>query len=164
MIRSVTQNPNRDPNREFCDPLHHYYLCHFANLIRYHNNTIPSVSAAFKCCCNVFVSVKFLLSSLSACFFVVFLTSNSFHCTDHLLYYTYTHNTLYHTSARHDHVHIHSALTQPLRPFSAHRHEGHTRIQARTRPLISYSFEHHTQRAALATHTSMGALRFSHGM
>ncbi len=85
----------------------------------------------------------------------VFLTSNSFHGTDHLLYYTYKHNTLYHTSARHDHVHIHSALTQPLRPYSAHRHEGHTRTQARTRPLISYSFEHHTQRAALATHTHL---------
>ncbi len=69
----------------------------------------------------------------------VFLTSNSFHGTDHLLYYTYKHNTLYHTSAWHDHVHIHSALTQPLRPYSAHRHEGHTRTQARTRPLISYS-------------------------
>ncbi len=54
-----------------------------------------------------------------------------------------------------DHVHIHSALTQPLRPYSAHRHEGHTRTQARTRPLISYSFEHHTQRAALATHTHL---------
>ncbi len=90
----------------------------------------------------------------------VFFTSNSFHGTDHLLYYTYKHNTLYHTSAWHDHVHIHSALTQPLRPYSAHRHEGHTRTQARTRPLISYSFEHHTQRAALATHTFMGALRF----
>ncbi len=51
--------------------------------------------------------------------------------------------------------HIHSALTQPLRPYSAHRHEGHTRTQARTRPLISYSFEHHTQRAALATHTHL---------
>ncbi len=67
----------------------------------------------------------------------------------------YKHNTLYHTSAWHDHVHIHSALTQPLRPYSAHRHEGHTRTQARTRPLISYSFEHHTQRAALATHTHL---------
>ncbi len=89
----------------------------------------------------------------------VFLTSNSFHGTDHLLYYTYT-TTPYHTSAWHDHVHIHSALTQPLRPYSAHRHEGHTRTQARTRPLISYSFEHHTQRAALATHTHLWALRF----
>ncbi len=49
----------------------------------------------------------------------VFLTSNSFHCTDHLLYYTYKHNTLYHTSAWHDHIHIHSALTQPLRPYSS---------------------------------------------
>ncbi len=65
-----------------------------------------------------------------------------------------THNTLYHTSAWHDHVHI-LTLTQPLRPYSAHRHEGHTRTQARTRPLISYSFEHHTQRAALATHTHL---------
>ncbi len=103
-----------------------------------------------------FLSSFYFHPSLFASLYV-FLTSNSFHCTDHLLYYTYTHNTLYHTSARHDHVHIHSALTKPLRPYSAHRHEGHTRIQVRTRPLISYSFEHHTQRAALATHTHLWA-------
>ncbi len=46
------------------------YLCHFDNLIRYHNKHVQSVSAAFKWFCNVFVSVKFLLSSLYACFFV----------------------------------------------------------------------------------------------
>ncbi len=156
MIRSVTQNPNRDPIHEFvirCTT--NNYLCNFDNLIRYHNKHVQSVSAAF----NDFAMFSFLSSfyfhpSMIASLYV-FLTSNSFHGTDHLLYYTYKHNTLYHTSAWHDHVHIHSALTQPLRPYSAHRHEGHTRTQARTRPLISYSFEHHTQRAALATHTHL---------
>ncbi len=90
----------------------------------------------------------------------VFSLPTPFHGTDHLLYYTYKHNTLYHTSAWHDHVHIHSALTQPLRPYSAHRHEGHTRTQARTRPLISIHLSITLSEQHSYTHTSMGALRF----
>ncbi len=130
------------------------YLCHFDNVIRYHNKYVQSVSAAFKwfAMFSFLSSFYFHPSMLLLC--MSFLLQ-LFHGTDHLLYYTYKHNTLYYTSAWHDHVHIHSALTQPLRPYSAHRHEGHTRTQARTRPLISYSFEHHTQRAALATHTHL---------
>ncbi len=91
----------------------------------------------------------------------VFLTSNSFHGTDHLLYYTYKHNTLYHTSAWHDHVHIHSALTQPLRPYSAHRHEGtYSHTSAYTPAHILFIWASHAASSISYTHTSMGALRF----
>ncbi len=109
--------------------------------------------------CNVFVSVKFLLSSLSACFFVClsYFQLLSRHRSPALLH-IHTHPISHICMARPCTYTL--SINATTRPYSAHRHEGHTRTQARTRPLISYSFEHHTQRAALATHTHLWVLRF----
>ncbi len=126
------------------------------SLIQYDiiTNTIPSVSAAFKCvACFRFCQV--LLSSLSACFFVClsYFQLLSLHRSPALLH-IHTQHPISHICKARPCTYTLSvnATTPTFQRTQTWRTYSH---KARTRPLISYSFEHHMQRAALATHTHL---------
>ncbi len=91
----------------------------------------------------------------------VFLTSNSFHGTDHLLYYTYKHNTpiSYICMARPCTYTLSiNATTQTLQRTQTWRTYSHT--SAYTPAHILFIWASHAASSISYTHTSMGALRF----